>query len=217
MHILISWLKELATTIPLPVFVFLGSILEELVPPIPTPLIMSFAGYLTYQRGGHLLSYLLLAFMGACGKSLTSVFLYSLGKNAQNFILSHPRLQKFFGLNQANIGKTQRLLAHHWWDEVLLVFLSAVPLIPTFIVSFSCGVVHLPLKAFIPPTFIGTFLRNCFLLWLGVYGTEYVRVFWEQEGQELSKQPLVVTCAVIGLCIGVFISFRLKKYFQTKR
>lgn len=211
MQNLLSWLKDIAATTPLSLFVFMGSILEELIPPIPAPVIMSFAGYLADQRSATFFELGLLALIGAFGKTLASLLLYWLGYICSNLIVRHPFLSQKLGITEQKIVLWRKLLTQKWWDEVFLIFVRAVPVVPTFLVSLGSGLIHLPLRTFIWTTFFGTVLRNIFLLWLGVYGTVYVQKFWEQEGQNLSRQPLVITCAILGLMLGVFIATKIKR------
>jgi membrane protein DedA with SNARE-associated domain len=209
---LISWLKHIALSGPLEVFVFIGSILEEVVPPIPTPLIMSLAGYIAHQRDSHILYFIFLALIGALGKTLASVMFYYVGDRAEDVVVS--RWGKLLGLEREKLDKLSALLNKGWWDEILLVVLRILPLIPTFIVSLACGVLHTPLRTFVWTTFIGSFIRNLLLVWLGVAGTAYVQKFWDEGGAEMAQQPMIIGSGIIGLLIGCCIGLAIKRHWS---
>ena len=194
---------------PLEVFVFIGSILEEVVPPIPTPLIMSLAGYIANQRDAHFLYFIFLALIGALGKTVASVIFYFVGDRAQDVVIT--RWGKFLGLEKEKLDKLSTLLNKGWWDEILLVVLRILPLIPTFIVSLACGVLNTPLRTFVWTTLVGSFIRNLILVWLGVAGTAYVQKFWDEGGAEMAHQPLVIGSGVIGVLIGCGIGLVIKR------
>ncbi|OGM24943.1 hypothetical protein A2627_03180 [Candidatus Woesebacteria bacterium RIFCSPHIGHO2_01_FULL_39_28] len=50
MNQIISHIKTLANTTPLDLFVFVGPILEEIIAPIPSPLVMTTAGTLAHSQ-----------------------------------------------------------------------------------------------------------------------------------------------------------------------
>jgi membrane protein DedA with SNARE-associated domain len=206
---LLNWLKEIAASWPLELFVVIGSVLEEIIAPIPAPLVMSLAGYIASERGHGWVYFALLALIGAFGKTLASYALYVLGDKAEDVVVN--RWGKLLGLERQKLDHATALMNKGWWDKALLVFLRAVPLIPTFIVSIACGVLKVPMRTFLWTTVAGSFVRNVAMIWLGVAGTEYVQQFWEDGGAEMAGKPLVMVSALIGLIIGCGIALLIKR------
>lgn len=206
---LLNWLKEIATTWPLELFAFVGSVLEEVIAPIPAPLVMSLSGYIANERGHGWVYFALLALIGALGKTLASYMLYYLGDKAENIVVD--RWGKLLGLERQKLDRAAALMNKGWWDEALLVFLRAVPLIPTFIVSIACGVLKVSMRTFLWTTLAGSFVRNIVMIWLGVAGTEYVQQFWQDGGAEMAGKPLFMVSAFVGLIIGCGIALLIKR------
>ncbi|NBO17531.1 MAG: hypothetical protein EBV07_01430 [Proteobacteria bacterium] len=67
-NLLIQYLKEISSTLPLPVFTFIGALLEEIIAPIPSPIVMTLAGSLAAAANFSYLYLLLLALTGSFGK-----------------------------------------------------------------------------------------------------------------------------------------------------
>jgi membrane protein DedA with SNARE-associated domain len=210
---LLAWLKIIALTTPLEFFVVAGSFLEEIIAPIPSPLIMSFAGHLAQQRSENLLFFLFLAILGAVGKTLASFLLYELGNKAEDFLIG--KFGKFVGLNHQKLEHIGHIFSSGWWDDALLLLVRTIPIIPTFIVSLACGVIKTKLRTFLWTTFVGSIIRNMLLLWIGAVGTPYVQKYWEQSGTELANDPVVVVSAVVGLMIGASIAILIKRYLAS--
>lgn len=206
---LLNWLKEIATSWPLELFAFVGSVLEEIIAPIPAPLVMSLSGYIANERGHGWVYFALLALIGALGKTLASYMLYYLGNKAEDIVVD--RWGKLLGLERQKLDRAAALMNKGWWDDALLVFLRAVPLIPTFIVSIACGVLKVPMRTFLWTTLAGSFVRNIAMIWLGVAGTEYVQQFWQDGGAEMASKPLFMASAFVGLIIGCGIALLIKR------
>lgn len=206
---LLNWLKEVATFWPLELFVLVGSVLEEIIAPIPAPLVMSLAGYLAHQRGQSWIFLIFLALLGAIGKTVASCVFYLLGNKAEGIIVS--KWGRVLGLERQHLDRATQILNKKWWDEAALVFLRVLPIIPTFIVSLGCGVLRVPLRAFIWTTMLGSFIRNLFMIWLGVTGTAYVQQFWQDGGAEMAERPLFIFSTLTGLVIGCAIALLIKR------
>ena len=111
------WVKYYALHVPLEVFVFVGSFLEEVISPIPAALIMGTAGSLALMKGETLWYLLLLAALGNLGKTLGAWLYYLLGDKLEDAFIH--KATKWFGVRHEdleNIGK--RFVGHHWKDGV---------------------------------------------------------------------------------------------------
>ncbi len=150
---------------PLPLFTFAGAFIEELIAPIPSPVVMTLAGSLA-QSQGQVFTYLLwLALIGAVGKTIGSLVLYVIIDKADNWFLD--RFGKFLGISAAGVESIGKYFNKGWRDDLLLILLRALPIIPTAPVSIGCGLIKLNLKTYLRGTFIGVLLRNSIYLYFG--------------------------------------------------
>lgn len=211
---LIDWLTTLATQVPLEVFVFLGTMIEELIAPIPTPVILGTAGYIAHQAGSDIPYLIWLAVIGAIAKTVASYIFYLIGLKAGQLFVT--RWGKYFGMTLPQLHHFSRMMNKGIWDDVLLVGIRIIPIVPTFIVSLACGTLHVKPKTFIWTTVLGSAVRNFLILLAGAYGTSYAQSAWETTGKETFSEPLMSVAAVVGLVIGGGIALFLRQRFIQK-
>lgn len=169
-----EWIKTLAETLPLELFVIIGGFVEEVVGPIPSPLVMTSAGTIALTQGHTFLYVLLLSFLGGIGKTLAAWLLYILGHKAEYWIVG--RWGRLLGLSHESVASlTKRLTGHGAWDDLALFVLRALPILPAAPVSVLCGVLRLPLKSYLSMTFLGYSMRNLFFLSVGFVGADAYR------------------------------------------
>ena len=155
---------------PLEWFAFLGSIVEEVIAPIPSFVIMAVAGMAASAQQYPLSGIFLLALLGAIGKTLGAWILYILGDKAEDFVLGH--WGKKLGLSHAAMEHVGDRLGKGWKDDLLLFLLRAIPAVPSAPISVLCGVIKLRLRTFILMTLIGCFVRDLAFVCVGYFGTE---------------------------------------------
>jgi membrane protein DedA with SNARE-associated domain len=204
-HSLIEYLNSLATVVPLPWFTFLGSFIEEIIAPIPSPLVMTLAGSLA-ATGNNPWTYLgLMAFVGAIGKTLASSVLYVAADKGEDLILN--KFGKFFGVSHKQVESIGNKLNKGWRDDVLIIILRAVPIIPSAPVSIICGLIKLNLRTYITSTFIGTTIRNLFYLGLGYTGVNAT----ESIILQMENYEVVGYIILAFLLLGGFAYFYYQK------
>ncbi|MDO8741725.1 MAG: VTT domain-containing protein [Candidatus Roizmanbacteria bacterium] len=157
---------QIISQIPLELIVFFGSIIEEIIPPLPSPLLLIITKIATYNQKFSVPYILLLTSIAVFGKTIGSLFLYFLGDKTEDLIIGRfGKLFKISGKDIENIGKR---FTGSWKDFIVLIFLRAIPIIPTTPVSLVCGIIKLNIRTFLISTFIGSLIRIFFLLYLGV-------------------------------------------------
>ncbi|HLD07459.1 MAG TPA: VTT domain-containing protein [Candidatus Peribacterales bacterium] len=169
---LLSFFQNLAAGMPLEWFVFLGSITEEVIAPIPSFVVMAVAGMVAATRGYTLPSLFLLAFLGSLGKTIGAWVLYVIGDKLEDLVLGH--WGKKLGLSHKAVEHLGDRLGKGWKDDVLLFFLRAIPAIPSAPISILCGVIRIRLHTFIAVTFLGCFVRDLSFVLVGFYGTDVI-------------------------------------------
>src|SRR5690606_32340582 len=158
-------LHQLAGVLPTEIFVAIGAFVEELVAPIPSPLVMTLGGSLAASQGKTLTYLGLLALLGAIGKTVGSWLIYLIADKAEDFVMN--KIGKFVGVTHREVEIIGKHLNKGWRDDVILFLLRAVPIMPTAPVSIVCGLIKLNLRTYLTSTFFGTLVRNVFYLYLG--------------------------------------------------
>ena len=144
--------------------------LENIIPPIPSEIIMPLGGYFVYQ--GNLNFYILVIF-GLIGTVLGALPWYYLGRflNENKLASFVDSKGKFIGISSRDLNKSKL-----WFDKygVSLVFWGRlIPGIRTLI-SVPAGIELMPLKKFLVWTSLGSLIWVVLLTFLGyILGENY--------------------------------------------
>lgn len=134
--------------------------IESACIPLPSEIIMTFAGYLVATGQ---LNLWLVATAGAAGCNLGSIIAYEAGKHGGRPIVE--RWGKYLLIDKHDLDRADAFFAKHGSMAVLVGRL--LPVIRTFI-AFPAGVARMPLGKFHFYTFVGSW-PWCFLLaWVGM-------------------------------------------------
>jgi membrane protein DedA with SNARE-associated domain len=176
MQLLIDWFKILISELPIEWFVFIVSFLDEIFPPIPSPLVMMVAAARLTAENSNWLGYIWLVGISTIGKTIASLFLYWLGNKGEKVVVQ--KYGKWLRVSHEQIERISVHINRGWKDDVLLFISRMLPILPTTVVSLACGVFKTDRQHFFWLTLVGMFLRNLLLLGLVLYGA--------QELQELT-------------------------------
>src|SRR3990167_5448662 len=157
---------NIISQIPVELIVFFGSIVEEIFPPLPSPLLLIITKIATYSQKFSVLYILLLVSIATFGKTIGSFFLYFLADKTEDLIIG--RFGKWFNISHRDVENIGRRFTGSWKDIFILIFLRVIPIIPTTPLSLVCGTIKLNIRTFIVSAFIGSFIRIFILLYLGV-------------------------------------------------
>ena len=151
----------------------LAMFLENLIPPIPSEIIMPLGGFFVYQGN---LNFFLLIISGLIGTVVGSLPWYFLGKLLNEKKLSNfiDRKGKFVGISVKDLDKSRL-----WFDKygVSLVFWGRlVPGIRTLI-SVPAGIELMPMNKFLIWTSFGSLIWVIFLTSAGyIFGENYENI-----------------------------------------
>lgn len=196
---LIRQLTLLSEKVPVELYAFIGGLIEEIVAPIPSPLIMTTAGGILHLQGRGILALIFISLLAAAGKTLGAWLIYAVADKAED-ILTH-RFGKWLGITHRDIESIGRYFDKTWKDDVLLIFLRAFPIIPGAPVAVVCGIIKLNLTTYLRSTFIGILLRNLLLGGIGYGGVANYQTIVEalKVAETAGKVFLVIlTLAAIG-------------------
>ena len=70
------YLENISTKVPLEIFTFFGAMGEEIIAPIPSPLVMTLAGSIASSQNKTFVFLLWLALLGALGKTIGAYVIY---------------------------------------------------------------------------------------------------------------------------------------------
>lgn len=187
-----------ANMVPLEFFIFLGAMIEEIIAPIPSPIVMTIGGTLARAQGQPLFYLLVLALIGAIGKTLGCYILYIISDKLEDVVVG--KFGKFFGLSHKEIESLGKHFNGGPRDDIIIFFARAIPIVPTAPVSIICGVIKVKLRTYLVSSFLGTLFRNMFYLYLGYAGlASYENVMGHFESIEK------IVTVTLGLALIVAI------------
>jgi len=180
--------------------------LENIIPPIPSEIIMPLGGFFVYQGN---LNFFILVIFGLIGTVLGSIPWYYLGKflnekKLANFVESKG---KFLGITSKDFNKSKL-----WFDKygVSLVFWGRlIPGIRTLI-SVPAGIELMPFKKFLLWTTLGSLIWVVLLSISGyVFGENYRIIEEYVDNFKFFIKPLLVI-------VLVFFTLKFLKIFKVK-
>ena len=184
----------------------LAMFLENIIPPIPSEIIMPLGGFLVYQQK---LNFYILVFCGLLGTMLGSLPWYYLGRLVNEKRLSNflDKKGKYLGISSNDLIKSKS-----WFDKygVSLVFWGRlVPGIRTLI-SVPAGIELMPLKKFLIWTSFGSLIWVALLTYAGfLFGENYIVIATYLGQVKYVVKPILILTLLYFL-IKLIIRF-LKK------
>ncbi len=150
--------------------VFLASVLEEVIVPIPSTLIQTGAGFLflsgqavTAHTIWILLAHIVLP--AAVGVTVGSLLIYGLvWWGGMPFV---HRFGKFFFLTPAKVEHAKEYVLSH--RSIIWAFcgIRFIPILPSVFVAAGAGLIRLPIRIYLWTTFVGVAVRATYLGFAG--------------------------------------------------
>lgn len=169
---IILLLESWASRVPVELYSLVGAFIEEVVAPIPSPLVMGTAGSIAQAQGRGLSFLLVLAIIGSVGKTLGGYLMYFIADKAEDLVLG--KFGKFFGITHKEIEGIGKYFNGGFRDDFVLFLIRLAPVVPSAPVSLVCGLIKINPRTFLVSTFAGTIIRNLFFLYLGFVGLSSV-------------------------------------------
>lgn len=182
--------------------VFFLMLVESCGLPMPSEVIMPFAGFLVSNGS---LTFWLVVFLGTLGNLAGSLLAYWIGLAG-----GRPFLEKYG--RYILISRHDLDLADNWFakhGQPTIFFSRLLPVVRTYI-SFPAGVARMNLKKFSFYTFLGALPWSILFTWLGVKMGDN----WELIRLKLHDFDLLITLIIIVL-ITLYIFRHLKKRNKT--
>jgi membrane protein DedA with SNARE-associated domain len=203
---------EYAQKVPVEIFTFAGAFIEEVLAPIPSPLVMTLAGSIAQAQEALFPFLMWLALVGAVGKTIGSWIIYVISDKAEDIMIK--TFGKFIGVSHKEIESIGKHFYGDWRDDLILTIARALPIMPTAPVSIACGVIKMNMRSYLVGTFFGTYLRNVMYLWLGYASlASFESIMTGLDTLESLVQVLMVAGLLVVL--AVIYSRRSKTDFLT--
>jgi membrane protein DedA with SNARE-associated domain len=192
--------------------VFIGVMIEQIIVPIPSPIIIMGAGALLIPPGLSVLKAFLqilwiIVLPGTIASTLGSYIGYLISFYGGKALV--VRLQRFLDVDWNEIENLEKRFQGK--KEALSLFLSrAIPVFPISLVSIFAGLLRIPIKPFTLYTFLGSIFRCFFLGFVGWWiGATYEKVATHLD----SVETIVSILMLIGM--GVVLIFLYYKFRKT--
>lgn len=149
--------------------VFVAEVIEEVIVPIPSAVILLGSGFL-FLKGSFSLSFvytLLFTIMipATLGLTLGSLVIYTLAyKGGKPFL---DRFGTWIGVKWTDIESLQRKFEEGTFDEWTFMFARVFPVVPSVLIAVFCGLTRMPIKKYISLTLIGASLKALLLALVG--------------------------------------------------
>ncbi len=186
--------------------VFAGVIIESVIVPIPSPLVIMGAGFILISpelsfTGAFLPILLLVVLPGSIGSTLGAFIGYGIGYWGGKPLVE--RWKGFLGIDWREVDAFQhRLRGSH--VKATIFFLRALPIFPLSLISAAAGFVRLPPVTFTLWTLYGSIPRCLLLAYLGWgLGDTYHRL-----AHGIDRAETLVSLSIVLLAIGLIIWLR---------
>lgn len=187
--------------------VFVGVIIESVIVPIPSPLIIMGAGVLLIQPGltaAGALGPIALKIVapGAVASTVGAFFAYGIAYWGGKPMVD--RFSKLLGFDWGELeGMGKRLEGR---VGTMIFLLRALPIVPLSLISAAAGVLRLPTGPFALWTFVGSIPRCLVLAYLGYY----TRDTYEGLAKGLNKAETLVSGLIVVLAMGLILYLRAR-------
>jgi len=189
--------------------VFVGVMIEQIIVPIPSPLIIMGAGAILIPSGlsipqAFLQILWLIVLPGTIASTLGSYIGYLISFYGGKALVI--RFQRFLDVDWKEIENLEKRFQGK--REALTIFLSrAIPVFPISLVSIFAGLLRVPIRPFTLFTFLGAIFRCFFLAFVGWWiGATYERVANQLDSAEtiVSVAMLIAMVAALGFLYKKF-------------
>jgi membrane protein DedA with SNARE-associated domain len=196
-----QWVMELMRTHG-QLSVFIGVMIEQIIVPIPSPLIIMGAGAilispdLTISKA-FLQILWIIVLPGTIASTLGSYIGYLISYYGGKALV--VRFQRFLGADWNQIENLEKRFRGK--KEALSIFLTrAIPVFPISLVSIFAGLLRIPIRPFTLYTFLGSIFRCFFLAFFGWW----IGATYEKAATHLDSVETIVS---ILMLIGMGVAF----------
>lgn len=190
--------------------VFGAGIIEQIIIPIPSPIVPMGGGFFLVRKEAF--SWLVfkdivlkVATPFSLGSTLGATMVFLIAYRGAFWLIN--RFENFFGFNWNDIQNLKKkFFKGKPTDELIIFTLMAIPVVPSVLVSATCGAIQIPITEFYLFTFLGLITRGIILGFLGwLFGETYLNA-----AQGFNKAESIILF-LVGLAIVILLALGYKK------
>lgn len=188
--------------------VVLAMAIESACIPLPSEIIMPFAGFLVSQG---ILNFWLTSLAGGIGCLIGSLVAFAIGRYRGEEFIRHLIIKygKYILVFEYELDEAQEWFTKH--GELIAFFSRLLPVIRTFI-SLPAGISQMNVKTFSFYTFVGSFIWSTGLTYVGLKLGEN----WNTLGTYFHKFDLLIV--IVGVLVAAwYVHHKLKKHKKYKK
>ena len=181
--------------------------IESVIIPIPSELVLPFAGFLVGTGAAvepltaQPWSYWLVVLAGTLGATVGALVAYAIGAWGGRPVIQ--RWGRYVGITESDLDRAETFFARH--GEAASFFGRMVPVIRS-LVSFAAGVARMPLGRFIVFSFLGSLPFTALLVFAGVQ----LGANWESIGGVIKRFEYAIV-GVLAIIVVAWVWIRIVK------
>lgn len=201
MQAILDWLTHLAETTNVTWFSAVGSFLEEIIAPIPSPFVLTTSGALADAHDFTWLQIAGLLIIVSLAKTLASWIIYVFADKSEDFFFA--KFGRFLPITHKQIEHIGAYLSGTKWDDFLLLLARSAPFVPSVAISVAAGAIKYNMRSYLIMTFLGSIVRSAFYFWIGYIGTEQAtRLISEIKGSPAA----IVAVVLLGIVVIIALA-----------
>ncbi|MFN0117362.1 MAG: DedA family protein [Elusimicrobiota bacterium] len=190
-----------------PITVFVGVIIESVIIPIPSPLIIMGAGALLIDSGLSFVQafgpiFLKIVLPGAVASTIGAYFTFFIAYYGGKPVID--KFSGFLGFTWDNLIKLEGKLTNRM--SLMIFLLRALPIVPLSLISAAAGVLRVPFIQFTLWTFLGSIPRCLILGYLGYL----TRDSFQGLAMSINHMESLSSVAIVAGTMGLILWLRHK-------
>lgn len=188
--------------------VLFGSLIEEVIAPIPSTVVILFGGFLLIPQEATFVEAMFQVALkvmlpASAGMAIGSLFPYFIARIGEKVAVD--RFGKLLQVDWAMVEKAQKYFEERNSDEWMLFIARAVPVIPSVVIAVFCGLIRMNVWSFVIISFFGSLIRTFILGLVGwAVGAAYAEYAHDIS---LVENIILVTVGVVTVG-GAYIFWR---------
>ncbi len=197
-HAIIAWLEHLSGTVSPSSFVLIGGLVEELIAPIPSPLVATLAGSIAAAQQLGWTGVFILCALGTFTKTIGTIPFYYLGNKFET--IGIKRFGKYIGVSQEDIDQLKKFFVGKRKDNLLVILFRFIPAMPSTPITIICGMLSIDLWTYFLATYVGFYFRNILFFYIGYTGISTLKDVTEGVG---TAESILKVFLVLAVCTGI--------------
>ena len=183
--------------------VIIGVIIETVVVPLPSPLIIMAAGFILIEKGSLLsiiLSALWISVIAGLAQTIGSFLVYGFA-----YVLGKPFIknyEKYHGVSWKDIKNFEKKFSKGRKEFLTLMLLRAIPIMPLSVISGVAGILKVDYKKYALATLFGVIPRNFILAILGYSFGEFYHTMAENIDHAESIMTVILASLILFYVAG---------------